>query len=643
MLIADAWVSVVVTRTCAAVVNVTAGRRIYARASADVVVLAEPHEKATKILVTYGVITRAEAEAHLAVLRDADGAPQAPPTWLADDLDAAVAAKAVPAPPTLRAWRRSAPPADAVHKTAAMVLLSPPALADWGQAGIEAGEIFGPVPMANNPHCTLVYFGKLTHAEALRAADGLIAGLATVEPIPVEGQGIATFPAGDKGTPLIVAYASPEMTAAREAVVAKVGDLMRGPQHPEFRPHATLAYLPTEPTEEQAGALETAKAGHAPWTATAIALWMDGVVVETIDLAAEVTDFPVVGGRDAVTLGASRVPVFDPAFAAELEAGAPEVWDLAGQVDGNDAAVLLQAVVAQGGAPRDEDQADAIRAREAWAATHTGATTLATVVEAIKWLVVLPVGEAAMKRTIEAARTATERGTERGMTTTKTKGGEVVCKAFGMDLDVEVDGVVQRLIAATTADPDRYDDVVDQDTLQTTNWLAAGGSLLYAHEYDDVVVGRAKPGTVSVKLIPGGKKALCLEPEWDDHPVNPMGQLVAHQWGTFLKAVSIGFRPGQGSCARSALPMEHYAYKKDGYGMFYMNCEILEISVVTVPANPYALEVQMAAKGMGGGGIDIKAALLAALQDPTVLARVRSVLTPAAPVDPLAAWWNASG
>lgn len=183
----------------------------------------------------------------------------------------------------------------------------------------------------------------------------------------------------------------------------------------------------------------------------------------------------------------------------------------------------------------------------------------------------------------------------------------VLCREVELPPAKGEDGevVVRRAVAASTPDPDRYDDVIDQASIRYANWKAALAPLLYGHDAGwgasgGCVIGRAAPDSIAIVEIPrpdlpgairDKKLALIFIPEWDDHPTNPLGQRVAHQWGTFIRTVSIGFRPG--SCAmRRMLPKEHWAYSEQSSGIFYKDCEIYETSVVPVPANPYAMEME---------------------------------------------------
>ncbi len=180
------------------------------------------------------------------------------------------------------------------------------------------------------------------------------------------------------------------------------------------------------------------------------------------------------------------------------------------------------------------------------------------------------------------------------------------------EVEIEVkDGETKktvRLIAASTPDPDRYEDVIDQATIQFKRWEAALAPLLYIHDsgggwtspVGGCVVGCAQAGTIRIAEIPrpdldpaapiSKKLAFVFMPEWDNHETNPLGQRIAHQWGKFIRTVSIGFRPKKVTLRR-LLPKEHYAWQEKGEGLFFEDCEIYEVSVVPIPANPYAMEL----------------------------------------------------
>ena len=141
-------------------------------------------------------------------------------------------------------------------------------------------------------------------------------------------------------------------------------------------------------------------------------------------------------------------------------------------------------------------------------------------------------------------------------------------------------------VIASTANPDRYDDVVDQSTWKIDRFMR-NPVVPWGHDYQIPPVGKV----VALSVESG---ALTAEIEWDKSEENALGRLVAAQFeGGFLSAVSVGFRPGR-SIARSQMPKDSPWYKEAGYGQVFYDCELLEISAVVVPANADAL----AAKGL---------------------------------------------
>lgn len=95
----------------------------------------------------------------------------------------------------------------------------------------------------------------------------------------------------------------------------------------------------------------------------------------------------------------------------------------------------------------------------------------------------------------------------------------------------------------------------------------------FAHDYDRAPVGKWK-----VKLV---EKRLIATASFDESPLNPLGQLVAHQYRAgFLNAVSVGIRSGE-IIHRSRLAEDH-EYRGDR-GFLLTRNELLEISAVPVP------------------------------------------------------------
>ena len=117
------------------------------------------------------------------------------------------------------------------------------------------------------------------------------------------------------------------------------------------------------------------------------------------------TDFPTQGEDKKVSLRNSNWPQFDAAFAANIKDDQPEIWAAGGNIRGNEAYQLWQS--AREGS-ETEGVLDWIKEREAWAARHAGdgsqfpgdsatLSNIAGVVAAMKWGVILDIGETTMK------------------------------------------------------------------------------------------------------------------------------------------------------------------------------------------------------------------------------------------------------
>lgn len=144
----------------------------------------------------------------------------------------------------------------------------------------------------------------------------------------------------------------------------------------------------------------------------------------------------------------------------------------------------------------------------------------------------------------------------------------------------------RRMVVASTARVDRYGDIIDQPSIRLENY-EANPIMLFQHSASDVI-GNAKD--VAVRTV-GGRPALTFEPAFDEAEDNPLARRTARQWRDgILRTVSIGFLPDyERACARRELPPEHWARGETGY--YYEGVEITEISVVSVPANPDAMNM----------------------------------------------------
>lgn len=122
----------------------------------------------------------------------------------------------------------------------------------------------------------------------------------------------------------------------------------------------------------------------------------------------------------------------------------------------------------------------------------------------------------------------------------------------------------------STGDPDREKDIISPDGWNTANYLK-NPVVLFAHDYGSLPVARA----TNVKLENGN---LVAEAEFADEKLNPMAEQVYQMLREgYLRGASVGFRPLD------------FSYNEQRGGVDFSKQELLEFSVVPVPANPGAL------------------------------------------------------
>ena len=125
---------------------------------------------------------------------------------------------------------------------------------------------------------------------------------------------------------------------------------------------------------------------------------------------------------------------------------------------------------------------------------------------------------------------------------------------------------------ASTASPDRYGDVVDQKgwDLRAYN---RNPVVLFNHNPSQMPIGKGKAYVENEQLM--------LEVEFDqkDDMAKTIEQKVRDG---FINAVSVGFQPSK-TIARASLPADHPYHGKSG--SYFQASELLEVSIVTIPAN----------------------------------------------------------
>jgi hypothetical protein len=125
----------------------------------------------------------------------------------------------------------------------------------------------------------------------------------------------------------------------------------------------------------------------------------------------------------------------------------------------------------------------------------------------------------------------------------------------------------------TTNCVDRQNEVMDPDGADLTNYMT-NPVVLYGHAYqgmESIPIGRA----ISMEIYhDGDKKGIKASWEWQDYDVSPLISAVRKSWERgFLNTASIGFMPNE--------------YKETTVSKW----EMLEYSVVPIPANPEALRI----------------------------------------------------
>ena len=125
---------------------------------------------------------------------------------------------------------------------------------------------------------------------------------------------------------------------------------------------------------------------------------------------------------------------------------------------------------------------------------------------------------------------------------------------------------------ASSAAPDRYGDIIDQKGWILENYKK-NPVVLLNHDSNQLPIGK---GNVYIR-----NDKLTIDVEFDSE--DPRAKEVERKAKKgFMNAVSVGFRPLE-SKSRSELPEDNKYYGQRG--MYYSKAELLEVSIVTIPAN----------------------------------------------------------
>jgi HK97 family phage prohead protease len=149
--------------------------------------------------------------------------------------------------------------------------------------------------------------------------------------------------------------------------------------------------------------------------------------------------------------------------------------------------------------------------------------------------------------------------------------------ATGIKYKVHAGTVKDREFILSDETPDRMDDVIMADGWDLANFRK-NPIALFGHR-SDFPIGRWKNLQVVNKELRG---KLELAPEGTSDRIDEIRKLID---ADILRAVSVGFRP-----------IETQPRKESRNGFFYTKAELVETSLVSVPANPNALAVAKSLK-----------------------------------------------
>jgi HK97 family phage prohead protease len=125
---------------------------------------------------------------------------------------------------------------------------------------------------------------------------------------------------------------------------------------------------------------------------------------------------------------------------------------------------------------------------------------------------------------------------------------------------------------ASSATPDRYGDIIDQKGWVLENYKK-NAVVLLNHDSNQLPIGKGNVHLRDDKLV------IDVEFDKEDERAAEVERKVK---AGFMNAVSVGFRPLE-SKSRSELPTDNKYYGQRG--MYYSKAELLEVSIVTIPAN----------------------------------------------------------
>jgi HK97 family phage prohead protease len=154
---------------------------------------------------------------------------------------------------------------------------------------------------------------------------------------------------------------------------------------------------------------------------------------------------------------------------------------------------------------------------------------------------------------------------------------ELNCVKIG-DVGAEGEGLLKgsATFVASTASEDRYSDIISQDGWDLSSYRK-NPVILFNHDSRALPIGKGDVEVVDGQLL------LDVEFDMDD----PLAEKISRKVDKgFINAVSVGFNPIR-SVQRNELPTEHKYFGERG--RYFERSELLEVSIVTIPANSEAI------------------------------------------------------
>tara|TARA_Y100001973_G_C5136334_1_gene300532 strand:+ start:67 stop:801 length:735 start_codon:yes stop_codon:yes gene_type:complete len=142
--------------------------------------------------------------------------------------------------------------------------------------------------------------------------------------------------------------------------------------------------------------------------------------------------------------------------------------------------------------------------------------------------------------------------------------------------DVGIEEKNKATFVASTNTEDRYGDVINQRGWKLESYKR-NPVVLLNHDATSLPIGKGDVALVDNQLM--------IEVEFDMEDTKA-AEIARKVKKGFISAVSVGFN-SKDSIYRSDLPKESPAYGERG--LYFKSAELLEVSIVTIPANPQAI------------------------------------------------------